>query len=219
MIERHILQMEIRHFFCEPRSLVLLPLGVLSALVALWPYVGSPFVPVVLATFAILEPTYNNILFRSRHEFESLFITPVSWNAIILGKNCASLLLTFIVATAIGLVTVYFSFEAIPLGECAEASVFLWAVSVPMIMAGNIRSYQSPRRVAGWSFTDIAEILITVVMLAMCSFVVMMVRWIDDSPVVLIGVGLVETAVWIGISVPATAKRIALRSASLCRIS
>lgn len=216
MIEWTVLRLEIRHFFVEPRSLLVIPLTLLAAFVGLWPHIGSPFVPVLVVTFALLEPLYNNVLFRSPREFEALLVTPVSWKRILVAKNAAALILTAGIACAAGIIVLFFFPAPVSLGMISNAVLMLWTVSVPMTMIGNIRSHQSPRRNVGWTFNDAAEIVITLVMLGVISLSMVILRSIFDSSVVLVIIGAAEVMVWLKVSIPQTARIIEERSQEIC---
>ena len=91
-----LFNMEVRRFFSDRHNLKFIPLICLAVVLIVWPYIGSPFVPVVLAVFAGLESQYNNMLFRSPAEYETLSLFPVSWRHVILAKNLSTLTITVI---------------------------------------------------------------------------------------------------------------------------
>ena len=160
---------ELRRFFRQSRNLSVLPLSFLAVYFSLWPHVGSIFAPVCLAVFIALEPQYDNILFRTRREFEGLALFPADWAAIIRGKNLASVALTFIIFVPVSTMVVFFAPTVPTVREGLLALLYLASVSSPMLALGNLRSVQAPRRTVGWSLTDLAEAVIMLVMLVLLS--------------------------------------------------
>ena len=105
---RVLIAMEIRQFFLHQRSLHFIPLSMIGVLLVLWPYFSSPSVPVFIVLFAGLEPQFNNILFRTPLELESLSVLPLGWEKIARAKNIAAVVLVCIVAPILAATLMYF---------------------------------------------------------------------------------------------------------------
>jgi ABC-2 type transport system ATP-binding protein len=100
---------DIRRFLSNPANLKLLLLLPVAIIGSLWPYIGSPFVPLLLMTFAGLEPQFNNILFRTNNEFEAMAVLSPDWRSVVLGKNLASIVMAIGTTLAAALVVGYFT--------------------------------------------------------------------------------------------------------------
>jgi hypothetical protein len=208
MLSRQVIGAEVQRFCEERRSLIALPVACASAIAALWPYMPHWTVPVTIGTFLILEPSFNNILFRSPKEFELLAIAPVSWKTVVLSKNCAAAFLACCIAVFLSIPSGYILSD-IPTGSQVLKGVgLLSTVLFPMLMAGNARSVKAPRRRAGLGIADAAEAIITVTILGAASLPYLLFSTLPNQwwPVTLyvLAVG----AVWFFISVPTTAKAI-----------
>ncbi len=202
---------ELRHFFRQSRNLSLLPLSFLAVYFSLWPHAGSIFAPVCLAVFIALEPQYDNILFRTRREFEGLALLPADWAAIIAGKNLASVALTFIVFVPVSAMVVFFAPAVPAVREGLLALLYLASVSFPMLALGNLRSVQAPRRTVGWSLTDLAEAVIMLVMLLLLSVPFLVCVIILRNPLVCLLYTLVSALLLTRWSARATAREIVRR--------
>ncbi|MEK9137013.1 MAG: hypothetical protein AAB393_07815, partial [Bacteroidota bacterium] len=91
--ERLLIRMEIRQFFLHPRSLHFVPLTLAGVMLVLWSHLASPFIAVIVVVFAGLEPQFNNILFRTPLELESLIMFPTERKNVEKAKNVATILL------------------------------------------------------------------------------------------------------------------------------
>jgi hypothetical protein len=160
---------ELRHFFRDARNLVWIPLSLVSIFVALWPYIGSPMVPVCLVVWFGLDRQYSNILFSSPHEVRALALFPPRWRELVLGKNLAAILLTAFVFAFVSIVTLYFSPRIISFSEIAMAVLYGASVEFPLLALGNLRSIQSPRPRGGLITSDMVEGCITLVLAGVCS--------------------------------------------------
>lgn len=157
--ERVLIATEIRQFFLHPRSLHFIPLTVAGILLVFWPYVSSPFVAVLVVVLSGLEPQFNNILFRTPHELESLTVLPIAWQQVIRAKNFATLVLVIVIFPVVAATILYFSPTPATLVGLSSTVLYTITVLFPLIHIGNVRSVQHPRRATGWQFDDIAGIV------------------------------------------------------------
>ena len=164
-----LVRWEIRQFFANRTNLKCLLLLPPAVFLALWPYIGSPFVPVFLALFIGLEPQYSNILYRTTREFESLSLFPLDFSVVVLAKNLATVVLTVALAPLFAVIIAYFSPAEISQPEIGKAAMYLLSVVFPLLASGNHRSLHSPRRLTGVSLNDAAEAVVTIVIVAGCS--------------------------------------------------
>jgi hypothetical protein len=221
-IDRRLLplaQWEVRQFFASRTNLKCLLLIPPAVFLALWPYVASPFIPVFLAVFIGLEPQYNNILYRTPHEFESLSLFPLDFSVVVLAKNLATAVLTVALAALFAVIVANFSPAQIGWGELGKAGLYLLSVLFPLLMAGNTRSLHAPRRLTGVSLGDAAEAVVTVVIAAVCSIPFLVFVTILGMPEWCMLYAVATGAYWYTSSVRRTAQRIHLQRVRLCQAS
>jgi hypothetical protein len=218
MVSRAIIRAEIRRFFTEPRSLIALPVLLLAAFVALWPHLPTWFTPVLMGVYIILEPSFNNILFRSPREFEGLAVAPVRWSTVVISKNCGSMILAVIVLFALSVPTAYMLPDPLTVSQLGEALELFLATLPAMLITGNLRSVQTPRRYAGTSLGDAAEAVITLVILGVATLPFLLLREISATWWAWLMYIAVTAALWLLHSVPATARAIQNHSTRLCLI-
>jgi hypothetical protein len=181
--ERTLIANEFKQFFLHTQLLHFVPLTAAGVMLVLWPYFSSPFVAVMIVLFAGLEPQFNNILFRSPSELESMSIFPIDWECVIRAKNIANLLVTATMLPVIAATILYFSPRAVTLTLTGKA--LLWAITVvyPLLYVGNIRSVQNPRRETGWQVDDLAGIVEFLISLGVLSLPYVVFTELFDVPV------------------------------------
>lgn len=210
---------DVRLLFSLRRTGVFFPLTIAAVLVALWPYSGSPYVPIVAALFAGLESSYANILFRTHREFEAFAVTPVPWEVIILGKNLATLLVTFVVFGLMSMVLWYILPDRPTGAETREVALWIGSLVFPLLYIGNQSAVRKPRRRTGWSLADAAEACVFLAMAALLSIPYILLSIVAGEPLlVLLYIG-AAAGIWFRFSIPRTAEdiRSATNSLSLTR--
>ena len=211
-----IVRMELRQFFAHPRSLHVLPITCAGVFLVLWPYFPSPFVPVVLALFATTEPQFNNILFRTRHELESLSVLPANWERIVRAKNIATILLVAMMFPVVAATILYFSPAIVPVQNVWISALYVLSVIFPLLHVGNLRSIQHPRRVTGWQLDDAAGIVEILLVLAVFSIPFLLFVMAIQAPMLCLAYSLATAGFWWRRSIPTTAALIASRKTELC---
>ncbi len=208
---------EIRQFFASRTNLKCLLLLPPAVFLALWPYVGSPFVPVFLVVFIGLEPQYDNILYRTPHEFESFSLFPLDFSVVVLAKNLATMVLTVALAALSAVIVVYFSPAQIGPPEVGKSGLYLLSVIFPLLAAGNHRSLHTPRRLTGVSLNDAAEAVVTIVIVAVCSLPFLVFVTIMVTPEWCMVYSATTGVYWYKYSVRHTAQGIHQQRLRLCR--
>jgi hypothetical protein len=168
--ERILISTEIRQFFIHRRSRHFIPLILAGIFLAQWPYWGSPLAVVILVTAAGLEPQFNNILFRTPSELESLSVLPLSWTSVVKAKNIAAIVLLSIMLPIVAAVVLYFPATPVTPGQTVTAVWYILTIIFPLIHIGNLRSVANPRRESGWRFDDVSgavELLLTLAVLSL----------------------------------------------------
>jgi hypothetical protein len=208
--------LEIRHFFSSGQTLKFLPLSACAVFMVLWPYIGSPFVPVIAAAVTGLEPQFCNLLFRSPHEYEALAMFPLSWERVIIAKNLATAALVLLMVVLVSLTVLYFSPVFPRLWDLADLLLYLATVVFPLIHAGNLRSVQQPRRVTGLTTTDLAEALVLLVILGLFSLPYLFLHGLPWGPALCLLYAAATVVFWIRVSVPGTAGKIRREHERIC---
>ena len=205
-----------RRFFTATRSLVFIPLTALAIAASLSPNLPSPFIPVFAVVFAGLEAQFNNILFRTPREFDALSLFPVPWKTIVVAKNLATVIVTFVVSGVVAIPTLYFSPVVVTPSAAAHSLLYLATVIFPMLHAGNLRSVQRPRRNAGWRSDDVAEGFIAVATAGLLSLPYFLFLALP-FPEILCSVYVFAMGfIWLRVSVTATATMIEKERLRLC---
>jgi hypothetical protein len=174
--ERLLISTEIRQFFVHRRSKHFIPLIIVGIFLAQWPYWGSPLAVVILVVAAGLEPQFNNNVFRTPSELESLSVLPLPWSKVVRAKNIAAILLLLIMLPIVAAVLLYFPAAPVTMDQSLTAAWYLSTVIFPLIHIGNMRSVTNPRRETGWRFDDLVgavELLVTLAVLSL-PFVIIM---------------------------------------------
>jgi len=212
-----LVRWEVRQFFASQTNLRFLLLLPPAVFLALWPYIGSPFTPAFLAVFIGMEPQYNNILYRTPREFESLSLFPLDFSVVVLAKNLATIVLTVVLAPAFSVIIGYFSPTPIGQQEIFPAALYLLSVLFPLLTAGNHRSLHSPRRVTGVSLNDAGEAVVTIVLLAVFSLPFFVFVTLMGTPHWCLLYSAAAGFFWYRNSVRDTARRIHQQRLRLCQ--
>ena len=205
--ERLILSMDLRRCFSAPRIPVLAILACAGVLLAVQRSDLPPLVAIWIVALSGLDGQFNNILYRSPSELEALSLLPVSWRGIVVAKNfaaiCAALLLAAIIAMAI----LYFAPRQPDPGQFADAALYVWTVIFPLLIIGNLRSVQEPKKETGGTGDALIQAGGMAVLVIICSFPYVILYTLTDDIPVTIAYGGVMAAAWLGRSVPRTAAR------------
>jgi hypothetical protein len=204
-----LIRWELRYFLLNPRQVLLFPLVLAGILLAMWPSIGSPFVPVFLVVFLGTEREFNNILNRWPSQHEALLLFPVRWRGVILAKNLATMLITLLVAGCASIIILYFAPETPPRAETYHALVYLPTVLFPLLAAGNARSLHSPRAGRVADLDDLPEALISVVVLGAASIPFAILWGVLESGTLTLLYSAATAVYWITVSVPRTARAVA----------
>lgn len=168
--ERLLISTEIRQFFVHRRSMHFIPLILVGIFLAQWPYWESALAVVILVVAAGLEPQFNNILFRTPSELESLSVLPFPWTSVVRAKNIAAILLFLMMLPIVAAVILYFPVTPVTPGQSLTAAWYVATIIFPLIHIGNLRSVTNPRRESGWRFDDMSgavELLLTLAVLSL----------------------------------------------------
>jgi uncharacterized membrane protein YbaN (DUF454 family) len=211
-----IVGMELKQFFTHPRSLHAVPITLAGVFLVLWPYFPSPFVLVVVALFAAVESQFNNILFRTRNELESLSVLPTHWEKIVKAKNIATMLLVAMMFPVVAATILYFSPSTVPLKEGWASVLYISSVIFPVLHVGNLRSVQHPRRITGWQLDDAAGIVEILMVLAVFSIPFLLFVVAIQAPLLCLAYSSVTAVFWWRRSIPKAAALIASRNTELC---
>ncbi len=214
--EQTLITTEIKQFFLHRRSLHLIPLMMAGVLLAFWPYFSSPFVPVILVLFAWLEPQFNNILFRTPLELESLSVLPLEWERIIRAKNIATIFLVLVMFPVVAATILYFSPTVVTSEQTGKAALYILTVLFPLIHVGNMRSVQHPRRETGWQFDDIAGIAELLISVAILSISFLIFTEMLNAPALCVVYFVATLIFWSRYSIPKTAELIEASKTDIC---
>jgi hypothetical protein len=157
---RAVFRAEFLHFARDPvlfRGALLIPCSILFVV---WEYSGSPLVPAIGSALTILEPRLNNFLYTSPREGEALSLLPSRWRSVVAAKNIASALLLFLLLFLLGIPIGFFALHPAGAKLWGEAALCLLTILFPLLHLGNLHSLQHPRREAGWSLGDLAEVVL-----------------------------------------------------------
>jgi hypothetical protein len=207
-VKRVLILLNVRRFFHAGRNIAFVPLTLLALAAALWPYIGSPFAPLIVALILGLEPVFANILFGSSREFEAYALGPVSWEQVVLAKNIAAMIVALLLFVLMSLTMLYTLPDLPTAGHCLGALCCLMTILFPLLHVGNGLSVRAPRRVAQWSFEDVARAFL---LLAYCGFLVIpyfLLMGIFETPLPSLLYAMGMACVWYFYSVPATARMI-----------
>jgi hypothetical protein len=201
----------------DPAILKILLLSPAAILASLWPYIGSPFVPAFLISFAALEPQFNNILFRTPREFEAMLVLPTEWKSVIAAKNFASIVASGTLAIGASAVLGYFS--PLPMGPEGWRGAGLCFISLifPLLMVGNLHSIQHPRRHAGFTPGDLAEAILMLLGAGVCSIPYFVLHELEHGTVMIVMYSLLAAALWWRLSIRRMSDTIASERIRICQ--
>ena len=166
---RTLLRWEIRYFFQNVHQLFLFPLVIAGILLAMWPHIGSAFVPVFLVVLLGTEREYNNILNRWPSEHAALLLLPLDWRAAIVAKNLATVVITLLLIAVTSIILLYFAPVTPGLDDTLDAMLYFATVLFPLLASGNARSLHSSRPGLPADLDDLPEAVISLVVLAIAS--------------------------------------------------
>jgi hypothetical protein len=203
-----LVAVDVRALWSSPRYLVLVPFGLAGCAAALWPYVGSPFLPLLVVLVFGSEPAFANLLFRSPRDLEGTALLPVPWEEVILARNLAtggSAVVVFILMMA----TLAYALPRLPeLPQSTDALLWLGTVLFPLLHIGNELSVREPRRRSGWTFDDVARAGIFLAIGAVAAAIHPLLSVISGGPVASLLFVVAAAAYWRYRSIPAAAARI-----------
>jgi len=167
---RLLCRLEILSFFRHRRSLHVVAMIPLSMFLSTWfGSTVSPWVPMVIVFFAVLEPQFDNILFGCANEFEVLWIMPTPWREVLMAKNIATLIIGAILFVPLASIMWYFSPSHDTITGFLESMLWFGTVLPAMLASGNIQSIRAPRRESGFRLPDAIELCWILVSLAIMS--------------------------------------------------
>jgi hypothetical protein len=204
---------EIRDIIFELRGMLttghlfrLLPLSLLAQLLSLWPYIGSPFAPAVLATFLSLEPFYNNMLNIWAGQMTSGGIFPTGWVSTLRRRNIAVIIVTWGVLAFYTILVAYVQPEPVAPELFGALVLYMASIQFPLLMIGNSFSWQQVRGRNGWGLEDAAAALIMLVGVGISSLPFFALTGIPGDGIILILYTAAAAAFWWSRSVPRAAR-------------
>ena len=203
---RTLVAWEIRYFFLNPRQVLLLPLLFGAVHLSMWPWIGSPYVPVMLVVVLGLEREFNNILNRWPSQYAASLLLPLDWRQAVLAKNLVTILLTVLLTLVSSVVVLYFDPERPGTEHTLLAALYLLSILFPLLVAGNARSTHSPRSGEAFELDDLPEAVITAVTLGLASIPFGICWGILRSPVLALVYSAAALLYWLIVSVPRTAR-------------
>ena len=214
--DRMIFRMELRQFFSMRR----IPLFVFFAIIGVLLVVQESEIPfwaiLFVITFAILEGQFNNILFRTPHEFEILNMFPVPWRSVVLVKNIATIVLTMTVVIIMLPVFLYFSPRATRADVVVDALLYATTIMFPMLDFGNEQSIRTPRRHSAWRMDDAVQAMGMLVFVLILSLPYVVITELIHAPALNVLYGIAAASYWYARSIPNTVLRIELKRGQLC---
>ena len=208
MPETLLFPIEVRRFFEEPRSTVILPAAILVPFLSLWPYFSSPWVPALAATFACMEPHYLNMWSLWPHQLEGLALRPIDWRRAIAVKNLAALCLTLLVFSLFAAISYYFHSGTIPVTGFLIAFQDCAVAGMVLAMFGNNYSIVSPRSRIGWTLSDMAASILALIVVGIAMIPIIVLSYLIgpwSARGILFFPALLLWATW---SLPGTAARL-----------
>jgi hypothetical protein len=203
-----LVAVDIRALWSSPRYLVLVPLALAGTAAALWPYVGSPFLPLLAVLVFGTEPAFANLLFRSPRDLEATALLPLSWEEVVLSRNLAtagSAVVVFILMTE----ALVYTLPRLPgLSDSADALLWLGTLLFPLLHIGNELSVREPRRRSGWTFEDVARAGIFLAIGTVAAILHPLLSFIAGGPIASLLFLVAAAVYWRYRSIPAAAARI-----------
>jgi hypothetical protein len=159
----------------------------------------------VLAAFGILDQQFNAALSRSRTEWEALTLLPVPWHTVILGKNLATAAAWLVMITLLASVTLYFAPRFPSASDGGHAGLLAWTLMFPLLVTGNLRSVQEPRREDSTAMRDILLSIGMLLLAAACALPYILLTTLGGSILLSVLYGCGAGAFWWFWSIPKTA--------------
>ncbi len=156
-VVRRVVLTELAEFLLAPRRLHLLPVLGAGIVAVSLEFPAPPLIAAVVVALAALEPQFNNILFRTRSELQAMSLLPAPAHAVLAAKNVATIVLSVAVTLFSASVLAFFSGTPPTAGQAGDAALYLSTLLFPLLLAGNTRSMQYPRRMSGWRTDDLVE--------------------------------------------------------------
>ena len=217
MVEWRVVQTELRYFFRDPRTVKWVPLALLSALLGLWPHIGSVYVAVAAVTFIGLEPQYVNYLHRWPGHFAGHALLPVSWTGIIRGKNLAAILESALLFGVVSVFTLSVTPDRPSWTESARAALYL-VMTVPLLLImGNALAGREGRTGPGVEFGDAAAALEMFLAALVCSLPFVILFYALDMTGAALLFALLSVFLWMRVSVPHTARFVQQHTPEICQ--
>jgi hypothetical protein len=208
MRELRAIIFELRGMFTTGHFFRLLPLSVLAPLLSLWPYIGSPFAPAVLATLISLEPFYNNMLNIWPGQMTTGGLFPTGWEPALRRRNIAVVIATWGVLAHFTVLIAYVQPVPVAPESIGTFALYLASIQFPLLMIGNSFSWQQIRGRTGWGLEDAAAALTMLIGGAITSIPFLVGTGIPGDSLILILYTAVTGALWWFRSIPRTANAI-----------
>ncbi len=205
--ERLVFAMDLRRCFAAARIPVLSMLACAGVLLVVQRSDLPPLVAVCIIALSGLDGQFNNIFYRSHSELEALSLFPISWRGIVVAKNCATICAALLLSVLMSLAILYFSPRQPDGAQFLGASLFVWTVVFPLLIIGNLRSVQEPRKETAGTGDALIQAAGMAVLVLVCSFPYIILYTLTDDIPVTIAYGAFMAIVWLIRSVPRTAVR------------
>ena len=199
---------ELRGMLATGHLLRLLPLALLAPLFALWPYIGSPFVPAALATLIVLEPFYNNDLNLWRGQLTAGVVLPADLMRTMRQRNIALIILTWASAGFFALLVAYVQPEPPAVSHLISFALFMASIQFPLLILGSMLSWQQIRPRSRWSLEDAAAAIIMVIGGAVVSLPYLLIAGLPGDGVILLAYTGGMAGIWWAYALPRTAQTI-----------
>jgi len=186
----------------------LVPLAVLALGAGLWPYVGSPFAPMIAVLVFCAEPAFADLLFRSDHDLEAVALLPVAWDDVVLARNLSTLISSATVFLVLCTAVVFAAPAPMEPWRLVEAILWWGTIALPLLHIGNEISVRTPRRVTGWTFEDVAEAGVFLAIGAVLAVVHPLLAAVTGGPIGSVLFLFAAGAFWRFRSIPSAAARI-----------
>jgi hypothetical protein len=207
---------EMRQFLAHPRCLHLIPLLPAGIMLVLWSQFTYSILAVILVVLVTLEPQFQNILFRTKNEFESLQILAVDWRIVILAKNLAALVLFLLLFVLVAATTLFFAPKPVNVLHIAAGLLYASTILFPLFHVGNLRSIQHPRRISGWQTDDLAGAVELLIYVAILSLPYLILTSMLESLLLTVLYSIAGAIFWWRHSLPTMAQLVEARTGELC---
>ena len=215
--DRLLFTIEIRQLFLHPRIFHFIPLLLAGIFLTAWVYpVASPYAPVIVVILYGLELQFDNILFRTPREFESLVMFPLSWRRVVIVKNLAAVLLVVICFVLTSMTLMYFSPASPSREQLRGAVLYLLSILFPLIHIGNMSSIHNPRRESGLRINDFTEALWMTATAGFLSAPYILFIHLMGQPILCIAYAACTIVFWYRFSIPRTSSLIEKETLTLC---